>query len=307
MLITLFTAIFPKNRFLRILAFIAFLQITALPNSFGKINHDMHLWASAGFFFIFLPKGDKISIAHKHQYLTAFLGTQVLILNFYTSSGVWKMAGAAIQLVQGEMHAFHPFALSQHIANRLLQTNFDSIIGGYLVDHPYIGWPLFAGAILLELFAVIAAFRPKLHFFWGLSILLMHLGIWLTLHVPFVPNILFMLVFFVNSPFHPEKLTGKDVILSLPILGDLLVAIGNRFNQLAKPNRPKDSQWVPQQDSPILSMSHHNCVHCRTPISKLEQTMCANCAHRFGNTQSQTDHPTILSPPHKLPSAQQRF
>ncbi|MEM9773442.1 MAG: hypothetical protein AAF902_02600 [Chloroflexota bacterium] len=222
MLATLLAALYYDRRAFRILGFLFVLQSFAIPNSFGKINHSMHLWVAAGFFLIFLPDGKNSSITKRHQYLTAFFGTQFLVLSFYTSSGIWKTAGAVIQIFLGEIHAFHPFGLAQHVANRLVQTNYESIFGSYIIEYPYVGWPLFVGAILLELFSFVVAFRPNLHRFWAVNILLLHLGIWLTLHVTFAPNILFMLIFFIYSPFHPKELAIKDVLFSMPVIGDLL-------------------------------------------------------------------------------------
>lgn len=235
LLSTLLAATNPKLRFFRILSFVTVFQVVALQNSFGKINHDMYIWVTAGFFFIFLPSEPHRSITTRHQYLTAFFGTQLLVLTFYTSSGVWKMAGVVIQLVKGEMHGFHPFALSQHIANRLLQTNYESILGTYMIDHPFLGWPLFAGAIFLELFSVFVAFRPSLHRFWGISLVMLHLGIWLTLFVPFATNIVFAMIFFVHSPFLPERVSIKDFVFSLPILGDGLTYLEFLWTKYSNP------------------------------------------------------------------------
>ncbi len=293
---TLLAALFPHNRFLRILSFIAVLQSFAIPNSFGKINHDMHLWVSAGFFFIFLPTGRVESITKRQQYLTAFWGTQFLVLSFYTSSGLWKSAGAVIQFFMGEIHAFHPLGLSSHVANRLIQTNFESILGSYIIDFPMIGWPLFIGAILLEVFSFIIAFRPKLHYFWGLNLILLHVGIWLTLHVPFIPNILFLMIFFVNSPFHPEKLTLKDMVFSLPILGDGIVFFMKQFKQAThQSGKQQETQPVLQPVFQTQPTQRPSCIHCRTAINMPGQTMCANCEARFGTANSFPDHPTILS------------
>ncbi len=232
---TLLAATNPKRRFFRILSFVTVFQVVALQNSFGKINHDMYIWVTAGFFFIFLPNKPHRSITKRHQYLTAFFGTQLLTLSFYTSSGVWKIAGVLIQFVKGEMHALHPFALSQHIANRLLQTNYESILGEYMIEHPILGWPLFAGAIFLELFSVFVAFRPSLHRFWGMSLVMLHLGIWLTLFVPFATNIVFAMIFFVHSPFLPEKVTVKGFAYSLPILGDGLAYLDYLWSKHSRP------------------------------------------------------------------------
>ena len=220
---TLLATIFPTSRLNRAMSAITFFLIMAIIHSFGKINHSYHVWIVAGFLLIFLPSNNKTgSISHRHQYLTVIMGTQLLTLSFYTSSGIWKIYGFLVQAWGGQIHAFHPLALSQQIAYRLLQTNSPSIAGPFFIEHPYLGWPLYSGAVFLELFAIFVAFRPNLHRFWGISLLFFHLGIWLTMSITFHTHMLFILIFLVLSPFHPTYLTVKDVLYSLPILGDAL-------------------------------------------------------------------------------------
>lgn len=226
--VTLLAAVYPTNRYYRLLSAVTFFLIMAIIHSFGKINHGYHVWIVTGFMLIFLPNKVKDSVSKRHQYLTVILGTQLLTLSFYTSSGIWKIKGFLTQAWAGEIHAFHPLAMSQQIADRLLQTESTSLAGPFFIEHPYLGWPLYSGAILLELFAIVVAFRPNLHRFWGISLLLFHLGTWLTMSIIFHTNMLFVLIFFVLSPFHPTNLTVKDVILSLPILGDSLAYFYNR-------------------------------------------------------------------------------
>ena len=215
-------AIWRDKRTLRILSFVTFFLLIGITNSFGKINHSFHVWVLGGFFLIFLPNQPIKSITARQSYLTAVWGTQFLTLIFYSSSGLWKLIGVVQQVAAGEIHSFHPLALSQQVAHRLVQTNSDSLLGPFFIENTLLGWPLYSSSVLLELFSVVVAFRPNLHRFWGLSLMLFHFSIWLTMNIEFHTNMLFILIFFVLSPFHPENLTVKDVVYTLPILGDFL-------------------------------------------------------------------------------------
>ena len=211
-------AIWPNNRFLRILSFVTFFLLIGITNSFGKINHSFHVWVLGGLFLIFLPKLPAKSVTSRQTYLTAIWGTQLLTLVFYTSSGMWKLIGITEQLFRGEIHSLHPLALSQQVAHRLVQTNSDSLLGPFFIENTLIGWPLYSGSVLLELFSVVVAFRPKLHRFWGICLIIFHFAIWLTMNIEFHTNMLFLMIFFVLSPFHPKALSFSDIFTSLPII-----------------------------------------------------------------------------------------
>ena len=48
-------AVFPDRRWARTLVFVGLLEFVALDNSFGKINHNHHLWVLTAFLLVFLP------------------------------------------------------------------------------------------------------------------------------------------------------------------------------------------------------------------------------------------------------------
>lgn len=221
---TIFAALFPEKRMFRLLAFIGLLFTVALENSFGKINHNMHGWLAVAFCFVMLPsiiKKRPLRI-EKMRYLLIFWMAQAFLLWFYTMAGAWKLNFGIQQLFSGDVHAFHPYAMAHQIANRLLQDDSTSILGPFLLNFPLLGWPLYVSAIYLELFSIIAAFRPSLHRLWGISLALFHIGTYLTMTIAFNQNILLLGLLLIASPFHPPTWHWSDAVRDLPLIGKIL-------------------------------------------------------------------------------------
>lgn len=219
----------PEKRAYRILAFLGVLESMALDNSFGKINNHLHLWTAVAFILIFLPSARTYrqpSPVSAAAAVRVFWGAQALILLTYTMSGIAKLLGAAVQLYRGDAHYLFSFdALARHISDRLLQTGERSLVGPWMIDHPYLSWPLLPAAVYLETFALWAAFRPTLHRTWGLSLIIMHIGIMLAMNITFSHSILLLALFFLASPFAMEKFSLEKWVGDLPLFGPFLVAL----------------------------------------------------------------------------------
>jgi len=203
--------------------FVAFFQIAALNNSFGKINHGLHGLIIISFVLIFFPKISRLgetSIAKRQRALLVFAFAQIMFMLFYSMSGVWKVyAGIDQSLFMGHTyHTFHPDALALQVAHRLVQTNSESILGGLIVQYPILGFAPYLAAIYLETFALVAAFRPSLHRIWGISMIMFHMGTWLTMTISFNVNIVLLGLFFVYSPFASHH-DWKVSLRQLPLLG----------------------------------------------------------------------------------------
>lgn len=219
----------PWRRSFRILYFVGIFLGIAYVNSFGKIGHGFHAWVFVALIYCFLPswrdesanKPQPYSIAHRQQFLTILFAAQLFILLFYSMSGVWKVYAAFEQMWAGQLHAFHPYALAYLTADKLLQTNSWTPFGPFLVNYPLLGWPLHLVAIYVELFSLVAAFRPALHRLWGLTLILFHFGTIVLLFVGFTPNMLLLGLLFIMSPFAPRGISWKDTLLNLPLFGDL--------------------------------------------------------------------------------------
>jgi hypothetical protein len=189
-------------RWVRILAFVSWLELLALRFSFGSINHGDHLGLLIAFVLIFLPAGWSVRSAPRRTRAATqlvFAGCQGMILLTYGMSGMWKAGGIVEQIVRGDTSYLAPHGFAQMVAARLLAGGETSLLGPWFIAHPWFGWPLMLGAIALELFSVWIVARPALHRAWGLGLILLHLFSHLTIGVSFLQNILWLALFLVSG------------------------------------------------------------------------------------------------------------
>ena len=217
-------AVFPERRWARTMVFVGLLEFVALDNSFGKINHNYHLWVLTAFLLIFLPdiQARKANRAMRQRFVTIFWSCQAIVLLTYTMSGVGKVAGAIYQLFAGQNNVLMPTGFVSIIANRLLETNSSSWLGPWLIPHPWLGWPLMLVSVYLELFAFWAAFRPPLQRWWGAGLILFHVGVYLLMGIAFSPAVLLVGLLFLASPFQGEERIRGAVVNQLPIVSWLV-------------------------------------------------------------------------------------
>lgn len=214
-------AIWPGPRLLRVGAFVGLLCFVALKNSEGKIGHSLHLPILVALAFVFLPRGWDRPDAQRWvqmSLLQVFAATQVLLLLTYTMSGLGKLGGGLYEWVSGQAHPFQIDGFSRVVAERLLQTNSSSVLGRWIIDHPWLGWPLLPGAIYLQITAVAAAFRPSLHRLWGTALILFHIGNAFILTIYFPHSVFLLGLFLLASPFAPPGFDARQILADLPIL-----------------------------------------------------------------------------------------
>jgi predicted DCC family thiol-disulfide oxidoreductase YuxK len=223
----------PQSVFFRGLAFLGCLEGMALDNSFGKINGHLHLWTVVAFFFLFLPSAKQLNqVTGPLTAVRLFWGAQTFVLLTYSMSGISKILGMMLQLSRHQYHTFLSHdGLARFIADRLMQTGERSLFGPWLIDHPWVGWPLHLGAIYLETFAFVIAFRPALQRSWVLGLVLMHIGIFLTMNVTFATSILILALLFASSPLAPGPFISKQAIRDLPWFGPLLSTLMDVFSR----------------------------------------------------------------------------
>ncbi len=220
------------HRWARILVFCSLLELLAFRFSFGSVNHGDHLGLLLSFVLIFLPRGWASSPAPgrpvRAATLLVFSGCQALIMLTYSMSGVWKVGGVVQQALQGEVSYVAPTALARQVAAKLLSDDSTSVLGLWLIEHYWVGWPLMIGALYLELFALWAAARPSLHRAWGLGLILLHVSTHLTMGVGFPQNPLWLALFFLPSPFSPPAPEWRQALRDLPVLGRWMGPVGTR-------------------------------------------------------------------------------
>jgi hypothetical protein len=221
-------AALPENRWARVAAFLGVFEYAAFNNSYGKIGHSLHAWVLTSGLLVFLPdiRGvESPSRQKRQQFLPVFWACQALLLLLYSMAGLGKLTGAFYQLFAGQNSAFMPNALAAITANRLVETNSQSIVGSWFIDHPVTGWPLLWGGIYLQFFSFWTAFRPSLHKPWALALILFHLGSYLLLTITFTQNALLLALLFFSSPFDLERESWRESLADVPLFGPLLARI----------------------------------------------------------------------------------
>ncbi len=213
----LLAILLPHFRWIRLIFAFALLQYLGLNYSFGKIGHGTHLVLWISIILIFLPRGYQRprSPGFNPVRSVAMLSIiQLAIALSYTLSGLWKAVGALWQAAHGHIQVFHPRALELHLASRVLQTQESPPLTQWTIENSSWLWPLLPLTVLVQLLALPAAFRPRLHLPLGLLLLGMHLFISLTMGIHFRDHFWLLLLFFVASPLQYQ--TGwKDFFRDL--------------------------------------------------------------------------------------------
>lgn len=210
-------------RAVRVLVFVSMLEFLAFRYSFGGINHGDHLGLLLSFVLIFLPSGWNCGRRARRRQraatLLVFSGCQALIMLTYSMSGAWKAGGVIQQALQGQTTYLAPSGLARQVAAKLLSDDATSVLGPWLIENYWVGWPLMLAALYLELFALWAWARPSLHRYWALGLILLHVSTHLTMGVGFPQNSLWLALFFLLSPFRPDSEDWLQAARDLPVVG----------------------------------------------------------------------------------------
>ena len=215
----------------RIFISLALLLYAAFANSYGAINHNHHEWFWISVCFWFLPTGRAETIeatrVKRMQFLTAFSLAPLLILVFYTQSGVYKCYYALAALVHDRVGGFSPDAMGITIAGRAFQTGSQPMWGELAVGYPLLSWPFYLGLYFAEIVSIFVFFRPQLHRLWGVVLIAFHFGTLLFMDIVFGKHVLINGMLFVMSPFALGQHSLHSQLLSIPVLGDLYALIRN--------------------------------------------------------------------------------
>jgi hypothetical protein len=178
----------PASRASRVVFFLGFFQLVALANSFGKMNHPDHLgvWVAALFCFF--------------SFSSVLAATGL----FYSMAGMWKVV-TWIHGSAGSVSLLSRGGLAHAVALRYAETGSLPVFGDFVITHPNLSTVGVWIATYFQLFALYAAFRPRLHKLWGVALIVFHLGAWLGMGVPFVPTMALLALLWIGSPYAPQK------------------------------------------------------------------------------------------------------
>lgn len=212
-------ALWPTSRTYRALYALGLLQYLSVKFGFGKVNHNFHSWLWVSAVLVLLPSGRKMrspAQRDRHSLLAVLWSAQIVVLFFYTLTGVWKVLYAVHALTTERISSFQLEGFSLIIGERLLATDQSTLMGEFFVRNQFFGWALFNGTMYLESAALLAAFRPRLHRLWGGGLIAFHLGTQLAMGFTFIENIALLSLLFMCSPWAPERAPIKEIVLDLP-------------------------------------------------------------------------------------------
>jgi hypothetical protein len=243
-------------RFLATRVFVsaALLLYAAFINSYGAINHGHHEWLWISVCFWFLPNAKTGELAtsrvRRMEFLTAFSLAPLLILSFYTLSGIYKCYYAFAALWQGRVGGFAPDAMGITIASRAFQTGSVPLWGEFAVEYPLLSWPFYAGLYFVEIVSIFVFFRPQLHRTWGIVLIAFHFGTLLFMDIIFPKHVLINGLLFVMSPFALGAYSHHQLFEKVPFLGSIYSLVRNpRFDRA----RPGGRQAAPPVEQSTLN------------------------------------------------------
>ena len=198
----LFLSCNSKPWILRIITFLIFFVYVSLTNSFGKINHSLHLPLMVLFCFALIP--NKKVYDYKSKTILMFASAQFFLLLAYSLTGFWKLFWGIIQLFKGEVSIFSHLSFRNILIEQF--QNFEApILGVLFIEHYVIGWLAYLGVILIELFSILVFFKPKLHKTWGILLILLHFSTAMILNVHMYASIISIGALLIMSPFAYKK------------------------------------------------------------------------------------------------------
>ena len=215
----LLAASLPAWRLARLAYFVMYVQYVSLISGFGGISHNNHTWLWISGLLVVLPNrgwSDGVRAERRHYFLTVIGVCQLFALFFYTLTGFWKVVFALHGAVTDRASTLGLDGFGTMIAQQQMRFNQDPVLADFLIGTPVVAWAVFLGTIYVETAAVIVTFRPRLHRAWGVLLISFHVGTELAMGFTFLPNILVAAIFFVGSPFAPDRTAVRDALFDLP-------------------------------------------------------------------------------------------
>ncbi len=209
----------PMSRLARVFFAVAYLQVVALALSLAKISHSDHVSLWVAFLLCLAPGGSRSDLGRakfRNGWLTAFAGCQVMAALFYSLSGFWKLVGF-LKAPTGWVSLLDYGGLSYSIGVKAGQAGGIPAAGAWLSAHPFLSTVGAWLVLYIQLFSLVAVFRPRVHRIWGVGLVAFHLATLVGMDVPFVQTMPLLALLFIGSPFVPRGDTWRGAFGQLPV------------------------------------------------------------------------------------------
>lgn len=209
-------AAIPSSLLLRLGAFLHLFLHVAIRNSYGSINHGVHVLLLVGFALLFLPGRRHRELHERHAVrpcLTVLWMAQSVILLSYTLSGIWK-------IWYGRLELFTSDALTRILLDRLLaNANEVPLLLPFVAQHNWLAQSMWWVTLYIEVFALLIVFRPHLQRLFGAIFIMFHITSDLLMNISFGFNTMMAGMFLLLSPLAPVQFSLSGTVQSLPIVG----------------------------------------------------------------------------------------
>ena len=214
--LALLAAVYPQTLIWRLGVFLYVLLYIALRSSYGSINHGNYFYLYVSLALLFLPPRNKTALTPRKNSLSCLAVlwfVQSVLLLPYSLSGLWKIWDGRLELLSADS-----------MVRLLLSRAIDDTDGiapllPLVAQHAFLAQSMLLVVLYVELFALLAVFRPHLHRPFGVVLILFHVGSAWIMDISFAANILMIGLFLVLSPTAPVRFSLTGLVQSLPVIG----------------------------------------------------------------------------------------
>ena len=235
MSVALLAAVVPRVLLWRLGVFLYVLLYVAVRSSYGSINHGNYFFLYVSFALLFLPSRDKTQELARRSVLSCLAVlwlTQSILLLPYSLAGLWKLWHGRLELLSSD-------SMVRVLLGRAIDNADIGPLLPFVSQHQYLAQAMLLVTVYVQLFALVAVFRPHLHRPFGIFLIIFHIGSDWLMNITFSGNILMIGLFLVMSPTAPTRFSLSGLIRSLPI-------IGLPFRIWARLQSPNDRRQVHQ-------------------------------------------------------------
>jgi hypothetical protein len=206
----------PPSRTLRALLAIALVLLNIPENSYGHLEHTSHLFLLAHLYGVFLPLRGPTTEAEAEEQAVTVRWYYIGLLSIYTMAALWKLAYIARSMV---LHNGEPtwlfgngFLINSVASFRAL--DMPLTVPRLFAVVPWIGIIGFFAVIAVQLFAIVAAWRPAFKFPFALGVIFFHLSTGLAQWTWFV--FAMVVLFTIFFPYHIFIRSPSPVTVPVP-------------------------------------------------------------------------------------------
>lgn len=214
--LALLAAVFPRIVMWRLGVFLYLLLFIALRSSYGSIDHGNYFYLYVSFALLFLPPRDKPTAIGRRDTLSCLAVLwliQTIMLLPYSLSGWWKIWDGRLELVSSD-------SMVRILLDRAMDdTDNIAPLLPFISQHELLAQSLLLATVYIELFALLAVFRPHLQRVFGVVLIIFHVGSDWIMNISFFSNFLMIGLFLVLSPTAPARFSLSGLLQSLPVFG----------------------------------------------------------------------------------------